>query len=356
MAPPGWHRIEPQGLSTAILAVAVTFSVVSTIVISLRVAVRVWHRIFAIEDWLMCIGYVINMVHNSVISYGTFTGLGAPDSRIPGGPTGPIYMEGIKSVFLWQIFFLSGFVFIKCSICMTLLRISVVRWHRITLWALIAITVISTIFVDIYILLQCRPIQRTWGEKEGTCLPSTITVAITFVISALNLITDFTTAVLPFLMLRKVQMSKNRKIAITLVLSLGVLASIATIARLPFGTAYFATKNYLVGIGDIILWTVVECDLALIAGSLPMLRTLFKGLSQGSTDKKHYYNQQSELVTIGRKGYRRQTDNSRDQNENQGSSESVQGITIKQDHVIIHEDRSLDRQELGPTYHAQTYV
>lgn len=208
------------------------------------------------------------MVHNAVISYGTFTGLGTPDDKIPGGPTGVIWMEGAKvclsficrdynletasdhhllhqSVFLWQIFFLSGFVWIKCSICLTLLRIAVIKWHRITLWTLIGITVVSTIFVDIYILVQCRPIERTWGEKPGTCLPNTITVAITFVISAFNLITDVTTAVLPFLMLRKVQMTRKRKTAIIMVLSLGVMASIATIARLPFGTAYFAKTDYL---------------------------------------------------------------------------------------------------------------
>lgn len=40
-------------------------------------------------------------------------------------------------------------------------------------------------------------------------------------------------------------MSRKRKTAIIMVLSLGVMASIATIARLPFGTAYFAKKDYL---------------------------------------------------------------------------------------------------------------
>lgn len=126
-----------------------------------------------------------------------------------------------------------------------LLHIAVIRWHRIVLWTLIALTVISTIFVDVYILIQCRPIERTWGAKPGTCLPGMITVVITFVISAFNLVTDVTTAVLPFLMLRKLQMTGKRKTAIIIVLSLGVMASIATIARLPFGTAYFATKDYM---------------------------------------------------------------------------------------------------------------
>lgn len=146
---------------------------------------------------------------------------------------------------MWQVFFLSGLVFIKVSICLTLLRIAVIKWHRTTLWVLIVITVVSTIFVDFYILLQCRPIAATWGEVPGTCLSSTITVSITFIISAFNLVTDITTALLPFLMLKDVQMTKQQKTAIISILSLGVLASIATIARLPFAEAYFATSDYL---------------------------------------------------------------------------------------------------------------
>lgn len=58
MAPPGWHSIQPTGLASAILGVALTFSILSTIVISLRVFVRVRTRLFGDEDWLMCIGYV----------------------------------------------------------------------------------------------------------------------------------------------------------------------------------------------------------------------------------------------------------------------------------------------------------
>ncbi|KAH7150538.1 hypothetical protein B0J13DRAFT_290189 [Dactylonectria estremocensis] len=352
MAPPGWHAIEPTGLARAILGVTLTFSILSIAVISLRIGVRLRLGRFATEDGLMCVGFVINMVHNSVICYGTFTGLGSPDSKIPGGTTGVIYMEGIKSIFLWQIFFLSGFVFIKCSICLTLLRIAFINWHKITLWILIAITIISTIVVDIYILIQCRPISRTWGESEGTCLPSTITVVITFVISGFNLVTDMTTAVLPFLMLKGLQMSQKRKTAITVVLSLGVLASIATIARLPFGKAYFATENYLVGIGHIILWTVVECDLALIAGSLPMLHALVKGLSQGSSNGGYVHS--TELVTIGRKGYRLHNDAAL--TKNGAASESTQGIAVQSDRHILHEDPTLDRQDCEPPHHTRTYV
>ncbi|KAG6355391.1 hypothetical protein INS49_003353 [Diaporthe citri] len=237
MAPAGWHSITPTGLAANIYGTALAFSILSTIVLALRMVARLEMNQFSLEDYLI--------------------------------------------VFLWQVFFLSGLVFIKVSICLTLLRIA------------------------------CQPIAATWGEVKGTCLPSTITVSITFIISAFNLITDVTTALLPFLMLKDVQMTKKNKVAIIGILSLRVLASIATIARLPFAHAYFSPTNYLEGIGDIIL----------IAGSLPMLRTLFKSI-KGSMQQKSTHNTNSTELLLGER------------------------IVITVDHHFGHEPRATPESEL----------
>lgn len=52
-------------------------------------------------------------------------------------------------------------------------------------------------------------------------------------------------------------------------------------------------------VGNIILWTVVECGLGIIAGSMPMLRKLVKGLSKDESTGKSGTNDLN-LVTIGR--------------------------------------------------------
>lgn len=58
-----------------------------------------------------------------------------------------LILEPFKSVFLWQVFFLSSLVFIKISICLTSLRMTVIKWHRTTVWMIIIVTAVSTIFV-----------------------------------------------------------------------------------------------------------------------------------------------------------------------------------------------------------------
>lgn len=54
-------------------------------------------------------------------------------------------------------------------------------------------------------------------------------------------------------------------------------------------------------LGHIILWTVVECDLGIIAGSLPMLRKLIKSLAKDKSSAKEETagNNNIDLVTIG---------------------------------------------------------
>jgi hypothetical protein len=89
---------------------------------------------------------------------------------------------------------------------------------------------------------------------------------------------------------------------------------VATIIRLPYSPAYsqpsdqlckfgyigtkFRTDDVPDGIGNIILWTVVECSLGIIAGSMPMLRKLFKALRK---DDSSYARgtEDINLVTIG---------------------------------------------------------
>ena len=53
------------------------------------------------------------------------------------------------------------------------------------------------------------------------------------------------------------------------------------------------------GMGNIILWTVVECDIGIIAGSLPMLRKLIKSLDTDQ-ESNEWQPHELTLLTVGR--------------------------------------------------------
>lgn len=60
-------------------------------------------------------------------------------------------------------------------------------------------------------------------------------------------------------------------------------------------------------IGKIVMLTVLECDLGIVAGSMPMLRRLFRNLvpSYGASDRTPGRSGDVNLVTIGGTGGRR---------------------------------------------------
>ncbi|CAH0050408.1 unnamed protein product [Clonostachys solani] len=279
MTQAGWEAAEPQGLGKALLVVTITFTAIMSLVFFLRIGIRLRYQELMREDYLMGAGYVLNLVQNAFACYCAYNGIGLPDSDIPGGKQGPTYNEGLKAVFLWQLFYLTSMAFIKSSICLTILRIAIIRWQRILLWTIIGCSFFVAVMLDIFILVECQPMQRIWYEAPGWCYPDSAKVAITFITSGINIVTDWICTILPIFIIWKLQMPKQRKIALCAVLGAGSLASIATLVRLPSAKAYFETDDYLKVLGTKVTWTIIETDVAVIAGCLPALRRLVKGLS-----------------------------------------------------------------------------
>ncbi|KAJ3527239.1 hypothetical protein NM208_g10798 [Fusarium decemcellulare] len=290
-----WHAVEPRGLAASILAITIVFTVLCLVVVGLRVWIRINTHCFGREDWLMCVGTVINMVHNAIVIWGTFTGIGTPDSRL----NTAIMIEGAKVIVFWQIFYVSGSVFIKASICAQLMRIATKRRFVIFLWILIALSVIITFIAILAVLIRCKPVAASWNPTLGTCIDQNIIIVLTYVVSGMNIATDWSVSIIPIFILWNIQMRKTLKRMVALVMGVGVLASIATIIRMPYSSAYSRSENVLYGVGQIILWTVVECGLGIIAGSMPMLRKLFRSLEK---DESSYPGDSNgvDLVTIGR--------------------------------------------------------
>lgn len=125
----------------------------------------------------------------------------------------------MKSIVLWQIFYVSGSLLIKTSICVTLIRIATQRRFVYILYGLIAI---------LAVLVRCRPIAASWNPTLGTCLPQTIIITLTYVVSVINIINDFSVAIIPVFMLWNVQMRRKLKILTTMILGLGILYVIGT--------------------------------------------------------------------------------------------------------------------------------
>lgn len=53
-----WRAVKPEGLALAILVTTLAFVVLTTVVIAMRIFIRLKTRHFGTDDWVMCAGYV----------------------------------------------------------------------------------------------------------------------------------------------------------------------------------------------------------------------------------------------------------------------------------------------------------
>lgn len=115
-------------------------------------------------------------------------------------------------------------MFIKTSICFTLLRIAEIKAIRYAIHALIAVCVLDGFIGIVSILTFCRPLAAGWDPHAGgKCSSDAVYVDIALFISISSIVTDFACAILPSIVLWNLQMKKSLKWSVTVVLSLGFL-------------------------------------------------------------------------------------------------------------------------------------
>ena len=126
-------------------------------------------------------------------------------------------------VLLWQMFYAATLAFVKTSICVTVLRIATGRLYILVLRFLIAQSVLLSTVGFIVVLVQCRPVEAFWIPSKGTCMDKILPTILTYAASVSNVLTDFATALIPMLLVRKLQMRSRLKLYAQLVMCLGVL-------------------------------------------------------------------------------------------------------------------------------------
>lgn len=78
--------------------------------------------------------------------------------------------------------------------------------------------------------------------RRGTCQKAISLETVSYIVSSIQMATDWTCAIIPWFIVSDLQMSRRRKASIMVILGLGVLASIATCVRMPYLKYYDTTK------------------------------------------------------------------------------------------------------------------
>ncbi|RHZ67293.1 hypothetical protein CDV55_107696 [Aspergillus turcosus] len=132
--------------------------------------------------------------------------------------------------YIFSHFYNAAIASTKLAVLALYYRIFVTHQFRIVVLTTAVFVILWLMTMEIVLGLQCRPIQRFWNSSvPGTCFNL---VAFSYFTNITNLVTDVWIFVLPLPVIAKLHMSRNRKIALGCLFSIGLATCAISAARL----------------------------------------------------------------------------------------------------------------------------
>ncbi|KAI8659416.1 hypothetical protein NCS56_01158800 [Fusarium sp. Ph1] len=264
--------------SVALVSTVIVFMALSWLSVGLRSYTRAFlMKSYQLDDWLMLIAQGIFTVSCAFILEGVKEGLGRHNEAIKDDAA---EVNALKWQALATATYVLDMMFIKLSIGVFLLRLSVKPVYTWIIWISLAIITIWSTVIFFWNMFQCSPVEKQWDFRitGGHCVSADQIVSAAYAISAMTIISDWLYAILPIPMLWTVKMTKTAKATVIVILGLGIFASIATLVRLRFLADLTDTDDILFAGTDAMVWTLIEPGVAIIASSLATIRPLLRAM------------------------------------------------------------------------------
>lgn len=86
------------------------------------------------------------------------------------------------------------------------------------------------------LVFQCWPVSDWWSldPTQKHCINPTVVIGLTYAVSGLNVIADWSLGILPIFVVKDLQMSTRQKKMVSGILAFAAIGSTATIVRLPY--------------------------------------------------------------------------------------------------------------------------
>ncbi|PYH91745.1 hypothetical protein BO71DRAFT_39935 [Aspergillus ellipticus CBS 707.79] len=256
----------------------------------LRVYCRVTRKSWSVEDWIMTVALMPFAVLVAGCAGGAFNGIGIHQWRFKVPGQEQYYISGQKFFLIFEVGYCSAIIPIKLSISWMLIRVAERRKaYLYGQYLVISMFAVMNVIALIFILINCIPVNAAWDTNvKGHCQPSYVLADVYYACTAVNILTDWVTAIMPVPLLWNVQINRNTKISIVGLMGLGILASLSACVRLKYTVALTSQSDYLYGVANVVIWGFAENAIGMIVGNIATLRPLFHILRDRKTSNKYY--------------------------------------------------------------------
>ncbi|KAH7006752.1 hypothetical protein EDB80DRAFT_841889 [Ilyonectria destructans] len=258
-----------------ILAATLLVTTLATITVIARSYVRLFViRNTGSDDVFMIVAMALAWVGQGLVIPQVFHGAG----RHIGDVNPASYRIGLKLNFISQPIFLIAICVAKLSIGSSLLRIASTKGYKYLILSIMGVMILYTVGCFFTILFQCSDVRYLWDSTvKATCWSQRTVQSLSYINTAFNILTDLLFAiVIPVPMLWHLNVHFRTRISLIGILGLGIFASAAAVVKLAYIVNYGKFGDWLWDSYNLTIWSAVELNVGIIAGSLPSLRPIFK--------------------------------------------------------------------------------
>ncbi|KAJ5174025.1 uncharacterized protein N7500_001956 [Penicillium coprophilum] len=207
-------------------------------------------------------------------------------------PLGEVLIPTLKHWYVYQLVYPLSVGMVKFSILAQYYRIfALKKFRKATMGVglfVFAYTIIC-IFVNAF---ECH--TKPWRAWDPSFPKGCNNLSMTYFSTAgINILTDIVILIMPLPLITKLNLRTRRKYievtdALTAIFMTGTFASVASIIRLSALYKYTITKDVSYDAIQILIWSQVEVNVAIISASAPSLRPLFSNTFKGSSYARSY--------------------------------------------------------------------
>ncbi|KAK5659235.1 hypothetical protein OQA88_1327 [Cercophora sp. LCS_1] len=259
--------VAGESRASQVQAACIAFFVISPIFVALRVwgrvKVRSWSGL-SWDDGTLLVAWIFSIIMSALFMVASTNGLGQHITELAD------VSRMLQSLYVADVFYKLSLNITKMSVLFLYLRRFTTPWFTRACWVMLGFMAAFTVATTITTIAQCTPITDIWGVTTGgTCIDSK---AYWYANSAITIVTDVVLLALPFQPIHSSGLPGGQKVALILVFAIGMFTTITSILRMQ--TINGLTLGDPTWDIDPTIWTIIEANLALICGCIPVYRPL----------------------------------------------------------------------------------
>ncbi|KAJ0166896.1 hypothetical protein CTA2_5349 [Colletotrichum tanaceti] len=265
-----------ESQSGTVVTVTVIFAVLTFIVVALRVWARaILVRSFGPDDVLIILAALLSWAFVAATIRATNLGLGSHMAQVTerGADNFVLYLQ---TVWLSSIFYNACLGLVKVSALALYMRLGDFTLRRLAavMLAVVGCQAGANVLVCIF---QCSPVRAAYDmailAADRKCIDIN---AFYLANAAVNILTDILTYTLPIPLVIKLQVPKQQKVGLGVILCLGLFACISSIIRITFIPDMLVNEDATWAIAQPMYWSVIETNIGILAASIPSMKVIAK--------------------------------------------------------------------------------